>query len=118
MGLFAVGCILYFFSDDVPEGTYKELYRTGEREKQNGAMVFLLAAKDPRVWAMFFVYGGCFGTELTMNNVLATHFFDYFKLDLQTAGLAASLFGLMNLFARSLGGIASDYANHKFGHRG
>lgn len=53
-----------------------------------------------------------------MNNVLASHFYDYFQLPLQTAGLAASLFGLMNLFARSFGGIASDLMNTKFGHRG
>jgi hypothetical protein len=44
-----------------------------------------------------------FGTELTMNNLLLGYFFEYFGVSLQTAGLAASLFGLMNLFARSLG---------------
>jgi len=116
--LFGVGIALYFTSDDTPDGTYKELYKSGQREKQNGFVVFLAAGKDPRVWLMFLVYGGCFGTELTMNNVLAAYFFDYFGLSLQEAGLAASLFGLMNLFARSLGGIASDLASRRFGHRG
>ncbi|KAG8464517.1 hypothetical protein KFE25_009889 [Diacronema lutheri] len=116
--LFFVGIALYLTSDDVPEGTYKALYASGERKKQNGWKVFLAAAIDPRVWLLFIVYGGCFGTELTMNNVLASYFFDYFGLSLQTAGLAASLFGLMNLFARSLGGIASDLANKHFSHRG
>lgn len=35
-----------------------------------------------------------------------------------TAGLVAALFGLMNLFARSLGGIGSDLLAKKFGLRG
>lgn len=53
-----------------------------------------------------------------MNNVLAAYFFDYFGLSLQAAGVAAGMFGLMNLFARSLGGIVSDLANKRFSHRG
>jgi NNP family nitrate/nitrite transporter-like MFS transporter len=116
--LFFVGAMVYLFSDDLPEGTYKALYASGERKKQNGWKVFLDGAKDPRVWLLFIAYGGCFGTELAMNNVLAPYFFDYFGLSLQNAGLAASLFGAMNLFCRSAGGIFSDLANVRFSHRG
>ena len=36
----------------------------------------------------------------------------------QTAGLYASLYGLMNIFARSLGGQLSDWSNERFGMRG
>ena len=36
----------------------------------------------------------------------------------QLAGIAASMFGLMNLFARSLGGLLSDYCNTRWGMRG
>jgi len=116
--LFLVGVIIYLISDDVPEGTYQALYASGERAEQSGIRMFLVAASDPRVCLLFVAYGGCFGTELAMNNVLAAYFFDFFGLSLQAAGLAASLFGLMNLFARSLGGIASDLANARFSHRG
>merc|ERR1719398_319572 len=49
---------------------------------------------------MIFQYSACFGCELVMNNTLATHFHDYFGV---------------NLFARSVGGIASDWANQKCG---
>ena len=72
---------------------------------------FLMAAKDYRVWALFIIYGGCFGVELTINNIAALYYFDRFDLDLKTAGLIAGLFGLMNLFARTLGGFFGD----KFG---
>ena len=44
--------------------------------------------------------------------------FDQFDLDLTLAGTLASSYGLMNLYARSLGGYASDVASSKFGMRG
>lgn len=56
--LMLVGILLYMTSDDVPEGTYKDLYASGERKKQNGLAVFITAAKDPRIWAHFILYGG------------------------------------------------------------
>ena len=57
---------------------------------------------------MIIQYGACFGTELAMNNQLATHFRVYFQMNAGNAAALASCFGLMNLFARSLGGIFSD----------
>ena len=44
-----------------------------------------------------------------MNNQLATHFRTYFQMNAADAGALAGAFGLMNLFARSLGGITSDF---------
>ncbi|MEX0607286.1 MAG: MFS transporter, partial [Halofilum sp. (in: g-proteobacteria)] len=69
---------------------------------------FLHVCKDKRVWAMFVVYGACFGVELTLYNFAALYFHDSFGLGLATAGFIAFLFGFMNIFARTLGGIASD----------
>jgi NNP family nitrate/nitrite transporter-like MFS transporter len=84
----------------------------------SGQGTLLLAARDRRVWALFVVYAGCFGVELTINNIAALYYFDRFALDLSTAGLLAGLFGLMNLFARSLGGILSDRFAGRGGLRG
>merc|ERR1719192_3326069 len=53
-----------------------------------------------------------------MNNTLATHFHDYFGMDLVSAGGLAMSFGAMNLFARSLGGILSDWANARWQMQG
>merc|ERR1719360_267944 len=74
--------------------------------------------KDPRVVVMVFQYSACFGTELAMNNQLATHFRTYFQMNAGDAASLASAFGGMNLFARSLGGISSDVMFRKFGFRG
>ncbi|CAE7247510.1 NRT2.5 [Symbiodinium sp. CCMP2592] len=67
---------------------------------------------------MIFQYSACFGTELAMNNQLATHFRTYFQMDAGDASALAGAFGLMNLFARSLGGISSDVCFKYFGFRG
>jgi len=73
---------------------------------------------DPRVVVMIFQYSACFGTELAMNNQLATHFRTYFQLKARDASILAGCFGLMNLFARSLGGITSDVLFAMIGFRG
>jgi NNP family nitrate/nitrite transporter-like MFS transporter len=67
---------------------------------------------------MVATYGFCFGVELTMNNIVAGYLYDQFDLDLVTAGIIASCYGLMNLFARSIGGIVSDKMSVAFGMRG
>ncbi len=86
--------------------------------RKGGLGEFLMAAKDHRVWALFIVYGACFGIELTINNVAALYYHDRFNLGIGAAGLIAGLFGLTNLFARSLGGILGDRAGIRFGLRG
>src|SRR6185437_5212825 len=61
-----------------------------------------------RAWMLFVTYGACFGIELFVHNVAASYYVDRFKLDLQSAGMAAGAFGLLALFARAVGGILSD----------
>jgi MFS transporter, NNP family, nitrate/nitrite transporter len=117
------GVAYYFFTQDTPEGNYRELRAAGRmpgKQAVNGS--FLEACRDPRVWALFVIYGACFGIELTINNVAALYFVDYFdyfqQMDtaqaVKMAGLFAGLFGLMNVFARTLGGYFGD----RFGERG
>merc|ERR1719436_2187661 len=79
---------------------------------------YIEVLRDPRVVVMIFQYSACFGTELAMNNQLATHFRTYFQMKASDAASLASSFGGMNLFARSLGGISSDVLFAKFGFPG
>ncbi len=121
------GVAYYFFTQDAPDGNYKELRAANkmpEKKKVNG--VYLEACRDYRVWLLFVIYGACFGIELTINNIAALYFLDYFdyfqSMDtvtaIKAAGLFASLFGLMNLFARTLGGIFGDKFGGKWGLKG
>jgi NNP family nitrate/nitrite transporter-like MFS transporter len=67
---------------------------------------------------LFVIYGACFGIELLVNSKAALYFTDYFDMDLSTAGLIAGLFGLMNLFARTLGGVLGDRCGRWWGLSG
>jgi NNP family nitrate/nitrite transporter-like MFS transporter len=119
VALLLSGIAYWFVTQDSPEGNYAELRERGEMasaKQANGA--FWEACKDHRVWALFVIYGACFGIELTINNIAALYFHDYFGLGLAAAGLVASLFGLMNIFARTLGGVLGDRCGLRYGLKG
>lgn len=119
VALLLMAFVYYKFTQDTPEGNFSDLRAAGKlkkKKKEKGA--FMAAAKDVRVWGLFLIYGACFGVELTINNIAAIYYTDYFNLDIRTAGLIAGLFGLMNLFARSLGGFFGDRFGNKYGLKG
>ena len=119
LALLFTSFLYWKLTEDSPDGSYDDLRRKGALESArtvNGA--FLKACSDPRVWALFVIYGACFGVELTINNIAALYFHDYFDLSLATAGLVAGLFGLMNIFARTLGGVIGDRWGLRWGLRG
>jgi NNP family nitrate/nitrite transporter-like MFS transporter len=119
VALFTMGIAYYRLTRDTPDGDFKDLRASGAlppASATNGS--FWAAARDYRVWALFVIYGACFGIELTINNVAALYYHDRFELSVGVAGLIAGLFGLMNIFARSLGGIFGDRAGARFGLRG
>jgi len=107
---------IYFCSQDTTAGKF-DITILGKSTKA-GPLTYLRCLADYRVVLMIFQYSACFGCELVMNNSLATHFEDYFGVDNVAAGLLAMAFGGMNLFARSLGGIMSDWMNAKWKMQG
>jgi NNP family nitrate/nitrite transporter-like MFS transporter len=117
--LFVSGIAYYFLTQDTADGDFEELRAQGRMAGRSDASgAFGEACRDPRVWALAVLYAGCFGMELTVDNIAALYFVDYFKLSLQVAGVAAGAFGMMNLFARALGGIVSDRCYFRWGLRG
>jgi NNP family nitrate/nitrite transporter-like MFS transporter len=121
------GAAYFFLTQDAPEGNFRELRAAGRMaDKQATRGSFRAACRDRRVWALFAVYGACFGLELTIDNVAALYFVDYFdelrQLDsmqaVERAGLIAGLFGGMNIFARALGGIIGDRFGARWGLAG
>ncbi len=113
------GVLYWRLTQDTPEGNFRELRAAGklpDPSKKSGGLAAV--CRDSRVWALFVLYGACFGIELTINNIAALYFTDYFDLGLTAAGIGASLFGLMNLFARTLGGALGDRFGAYWGLRG
>ena len=119
--LFAMGLVYYFFTQDTPDGNVSDLRRTNPEYKakaKDSRGSFLSASKDYRVWVLFLAYGACFGIEITIDNIATLYFVDNFKLGLKEAGIIAGTFGMMNIFARALGGIFGDKAGKKWGLKG
>ncbi len=121
--MIVMGILYYNYTTDTPEGNFSELKidsvtESDGRGDEKTDVSMMDVMKDYRVWSLFVIYGGSFGIELTINNIAAIYYYDYFSLDLKTAGLIAGLFGLMNLFARSTGGYLGDKFGIKFGLKG
>jgi NNP family nitrate/nitrite transporter-like MFS transporter len=127
-GLLMLGMawLYYRYTADTPAGNYKDVKKhPGQANQADGAnrpaprsKTDWSALGDFRVWALMLAYAMCFGMELTFDNVAALHFVDSFKLSLSQAGFWAGSFGLMNIFARALGGICSDKVGKRYGLRG
>jgi NNP family nitrate/nitrite transporter-like MFS transporter len=115
---FASGVLVYFISDDCPKGNYKELKKNGMMPEISAAASFRSGALNFNTWILFVQYACCFGVELTMNNAAALYFREEFGQSTEAAAAIASIFGWMNLFARGLGGFASDKLNARMGMRG
>lgn len=121
------GIAYYYLTQDTPEGNYRELRAAGKMPSVKSVEgTFAEACRDHRVWALFAIYGACFGMELTIDNIAALYFvdyFDYFKQleqaeALRLAGLIAAMFGCMNLFARAVGGWVADKCGNRWGFQG
>ncbi len=117
--LFVTGIAYYFLTEDTPDGDFQKLRAEGAMDNASRSPgAFWKVCHDPRVWALALLYAASFGIELTIDNFAALYFTDYFHLALGMAGAVASTFGMMNLFARALGGILSDRCNRRWGLRG
>ncbi len=114
--------VLYWrYTQDTPEGDIVDLRARGivfSTGKAGGWAVFKQAMANYRVWMLAVTYGACFGVEIFIHAVAASYYVDRFGLSLTSAGMAAGSFGLLALFARALGGIASDRVAGTFGLQG
>jgi NNP family nitrate/nitrite transporter-like MFS transporter len=114
------GVVIYRISDDAPKGNYPELRRHG-RFPNPGVTVWSSwrrGSLNANSWIMFAQYAGCFGVEIAMNQAIALYFKAEFGQSTEACQAIASIFGWLNLFARGLGGFASDWSNAKWGMRG
>jgi NNP family nitrate/nitrite transporter-like MFS transporter len=113
--LLVMAWLYWKYTKDTPSGNFDELPQTEKGKKEN---TFLLAARDYRTWILTIAYAACFGVEITVDNFAASYFHDNYKATLIFAGLLASIFGWINIFARALGGIVSDKIGSRYGFNG
>lgn len=119
--LFIMAFVYYFYTQDTPEGNVSDLRKTNpdfQAKASDPKGSFAKVCMDYRVWVLALVYGACFGIEITVDNVAALYFIDNFHLSMTEAGIIAGSFGMMNLFARALGGYFGDKMGTRFGIKG
>ena len=125
------GFVVFCFTDDCPTGNFVALKRRAAAAaaaagggavaiapaKQQGTMgaSFMLAARNYRSWILAFNYAFSFGIELVVDKNVVLYFNQAYGMSQYNAGLAGSMFGLTNIFARSLGGYISDAVGPRFG---
>lgn len=81
----------------------------------------LIILSDPRVWMCIMCYFLTFGLETSMDAALPGLITTLFQSKTFTsidAAYAASMYGLLNLYARPLGGVVSDLLYSRYGLRG
>lgn len=116
---FLMGIIYFFFTQDTPQGNFKDLKESGiEIEKKKDQVSFVTVLKDYRIWILFLVYAACFGIELTVYGTMDDYLQNMFQLERVTAGNIVLSFALMNIFARTLGGFFGDKFGKLKGLRG
>ena len=106
--------LYYRYTKDTPAGDYKEIGHTTDAKKNT----FMIAIKDYRTWILTIAYAACFGVEITVDNFAPIFFMDSFGASLAVAGMAAGIFGWINLFARPMGGIVADKIGKVWGFDG
>lgn len=116
---FLMGLVYFFFTQDTPEGNFKELRASGTMiSTKKDQIRFLKVIKDYRIWILFWVYAACFGIELTVYGTMDDYLQNTFQIDRITAGNIVLSFALMNIFARTLGGYFGDTFGKLKGLRG
>ncbi|KAL4087845.1 hypothetical protein PRIC1_012276 [Phytophthora ramorum] len=144
--MITMGVVIRFAVDSCPTGDFQALMDKKRHAEQGNALSvqspgqqlkrpslldsFKVVLSDRNVLIMIAHYAACFGTELQLNNMGALYFYKEFTkkgctdsafcslLSKTSAATVASSFGLMNLFARAVGGLTSDAVNRRLGMRG
>jgi NNP family nitrate/nitrite transporter-like MFS transporter len=116
----AVGTAYFFYAyaDDSPLGSYTEVKQAGLLQQRSAVDSFRSGIFNLNAWILFVQFGAALGIELTMESGMTLHLTERFDLEVTHAAALASLFGLMNIFARGLGGLLSDRLHQMYSLRG
>lgn len=136
-----MGTAIRFWVDSCPLGKFDNLIHAKKQQQtlstpKVGLLAsFAIVLSDTNTLIVILHYALCFGAELQMNNMGALYFYEEFlrpdcsssgsadadachELSKTMAATVASFFGLMNLWARAVGGMASDNVNQRWGLQG
>jgi NNP family nitrate/nitrite transporter-like MFS transporter len=132
--IFALGVAVFLFTDDTPYGQLADIKKKRKQDAEAAAAAanddaaaqkaaleaggepgsvaarsLLEAASNWQTWVLHLCYMFSFGVELIVNGNIVSYFTTTFGMTQSDAGLFGSIFGLLNIFARSFGGLMSDF---------
>jgi len=132
--IFSLGVLVYLFADDCPFGNFGELKKKQDKKDAEASDLEALktggepgsvawkslyeAAVSWQTWIMHLSYCFSFGVELVVNGNITSYFQETYGMTQSQAGMIGSIFGFLNLFARSFGGWMSDLFSARWGLRG
>jgi len=132
--MFALGVLTYLFADDCPFGNFAELKKKQDKKDAEASDLEALktggepgsvawkslyeAAVSWQTWIMHLSYCFSFGVELVVNGNITSYFQETYGMTQSEAGMIGSIFGFLNIFARSFGGWMSDLFSVRWGLRG
>lgn len=107
-------------ADPADQGKLVATVDTAQSEPMTFKRLMVILS-DPRVWMCITCYFLTFGLETAMDAALPgliTTLFQSRTFTAVDAAYAASMYGLLNIYARPLGGIISDLLYSRYGLRG
>lgn len=96
--------LVLVYGQDLPCGNYRDSKKISNKPKENFFKVLFHGLFNYRGWILGLAYGYSFGTEMTMDNIIAQYFYYRFGVNLEVAGTIAACFAFTNWFARPTGG--------------
>ncbi|KAA8533185.1 hypothetical protein F0562_033282 [Nyssa sinensis] len=90
---------VFLLGQDMPDGNFSRLQKSGDKHKDNFSQVFYHAIKNYRGGILALTYGYCFGVELTVDNIIAQYFYDRFNT---MGGLFCILLGQVGSLSASI----------------
>jgi NNP family nitrate/nitrite transporter-like MFS transporter len=132
--IFSLGVCTFLFTDDCPFGNFSQLKKKQDKKDAEASEAEALktggepgsvawsslyeAATTWQTWVMHLSYCFSFGVELVVNGNITSYFQETYGMTQSEAGMIGSIFGFLNIFARSLGGWMSDLFSARWGLRG
>lgn len=114
-----LGIVYLSLTETVPDGHVKTSRKKRPITLRKEMIpVWKQAVRDLRLWVLFVIYGICVGLEIVVISFGGLFFIQVYELNLLQAGIIIGWFGLMNIFARSLGGMIGDHFGRILGLSG
>eukprot|EP01083_Nonionella_stella_P073294 198092_1 len=117
--LLLIPILLYYLkTKDTPKGNVSDTNNIWTTSHLFNLTALGHTCRDYRTWIFFIIYASCFGVEITILSFMKDYLHQQFNLSLVAAGSFVFMFSSLNLFARSVGGFATDMLYRKYGIQG